>query len=128
MSKMSNIRTIRVLVKNAQAMTTVLHAAGYEASWTPGASTHWDNGCCNPACCPQHPDATITYCDDTIGFVEMDNTVWATITTNRNSPVQFVENIIRNVHYIFHYLMILDFCIRILFMDLTNLSIIIDTH
>lgn len=53
-------RLIRVKTKNASKLCEALRQAGYEAEFLgPGTHyTHWDNGCEDPGCCFQHPEAT----------------------------------------------------------------------
>lgn len=77
-------RDFRVRTKNADGLIKLLREAGYEAKYSKcRPRTNWDNGCSDPECCSQHPDAII-YELNGRKFAKMPDT-WTAITSNASS-------------------------------------------
>lgn len=78
------MRDYRIRKENADRLLLALQDIGYDADYSKcGPKTTWGNGCSDPECCSQHPEAII-YEVQGKKFAKMPDT-WCAITTNASS-------------------------------------------
>lgn len=88
------MRDYRIRTENADRLIQELINSGFEANYSKcRPKTTWNNGCSNPNCCPQHPDAIIEeICNRK--FARMPDT-WCAITTT--APSNTVHRILQEI-------------------------------
>ena len=85
------MRDFRIRTENATELIQVLQEMGYGAQISKcRPKTTWGNGCSDPNCCAQHPEAIIEN-----GIARMPDT-WCAITTNAGSNL--VHKILQEIY------------------------------
>ena len=78
------MRDYRVRKENAEKLIQELTQAGYKAEYSKcEPKTSWGEGCSDPDCCLQHPEAII-YTIKGMKFARMPDT-WCAVKTNASS-------------------------------------------
>lgn len=78
------MRDFRIRTNRSKKLIEVLKELGFEAEVSKcRPRTNWSNGCSDPECCAQHPEAEI-YELEGRKFARMPDT-WIAITTNASS-------------------------------------------
>jgi hypothetical protein len=84
--KGNNMRDFRIRTENADRLLLALQDLGYEAFYSKcRPKTTWGNGCSNPNCCQQHPEAIIKECPETGAKIAYMPETWTAISTTAGS-------------------------------------------